>query len=557
MGLACTPPPVDFKLASEAARSWVRDSLDGEQEKASKRWSRAADQEGRNQSNFLANFELGETADHRVDIVAVEEVSGWERNFGCLKGIRVHVQRDDDKKGYLTVFVALSQDAPNGVALYGVNRDGFPSFEIPTRNRAFLTDAELEDYEAMNVDQIREILTSHNSYFRQPVQDVDGQTFDPSLVIRDAAAKYRINPKVILATLQKESTGVTRSERPSDVTMRELTGCGVSTAREQLICAAQRFRIYQDDLVRRGATISNWQVGVIKKTQDGVKVIPATQAVAGQFTYTLYAGAKWGGNQLRVGGVYLFYEAWTKLDWPKSGEQAPSQPLEPSEPTSDCDVKCQEIINRQVTLIDGRTVSVRNLDGHTSVNGLDNPGRDGKPGQTPLIAPITSTPGNRQPAITAAVINQFGVESNSRYVPDPRWVDKNGDPYTYCNTFAGDVMRAMGIPLPTKEEYLKIKGDHATVGAADLYRWLTKDSANSGWIHVDPSRPEDLRRLVNHVNAGKPALAADAGHVAVIRPGQPAITQVGELHIAQAGANNKNDLSLKELSFTPDFYIHD
>ena len=102
------------------------------------------------------------------------------------------------------------------------------SAQQPVYNTPFLTDQQLEDYTSMTVEEIRAFLERHNSYFRQPIQDVDGQTFDPAVVIAQAAVQYRINPQVLLATLQKESTGVTRPTRPSDATMRFLIVVGAS-----------------------------------------------------------------------------------------------------------------------------------------------------------------------------------------------------------------------------------------------------------------------------------------------------------------------------------------
>jgi pSer/pThr/pTyr-binding forkhead associated (FHA) protein len=43
--------------------------------------------------------------------------------------------------------------------------------------------------------------------------------------------------------------------------------------------------------------------------------------VAGQFTYTPYAGVQWRGNQPGVGGVYLFFDAWRRFGF---GEVPPS-----------------------------------------------------------------------------------------------------------------------------------------------------------------------------------------------------------------------------------------
>lgn len=184
----------------------------------------------------------------------------------------------------------------------------------PDYNTAFLTDEQLVNYTSMTTDQIREFQTIHGSYFRQPVQDVDGVTFDSSSVIAQAASQYQINPQVILATLQKEHAGVTGSGRPSDTGMEQLMGCGttaslpvpLNTARGQLWCAAERFRSYHNQLTDTGSTVSGWQVGVPKTTEDGVVVTPATKAVAGQFTYTPNAGVQWGGNDPRWGGCISF-----------------------------------------------------------------------------------------------------------------------------------------------------------------------------------------------------------------------------------------------------------
>ena len=91
-------------------------------------------------------------------------------------------------------------------------------------------------------------------------------------------------------------------------------GCGSPTiARDQLTCAAKLFRGYQDQLTNTGSTVSGWKVGVPKQTSDVVTVTPATKAVAGQFTYTPFAGAQWGGDDSRWGGVYLFYSFWNSF----------------------------------------------------------------------------------------------------------------------------------------------------------------------------------------------------------------------------------------------------
>ncbi|MCA9995482.1 MAG: PD40 domain-containing protein, partial [Anaerolineales bacterium] len=144
------------------------------------------------------------------------------------------------KSGYGFVPIAPSVTVPPSQT--GIDFIGAGAADV--YNTPFLTDVQLEDYDSMNVDQIRQFLASHNSYFRQSIQDYDGVIFDPAEAIASAASLYQINPKVLLATLEKENNGVTRTTRPSNSQMRFLMGCGVlpNTARQQLTCAAERFR---------------------------------------------------------------------------------------------------------------------------------------------------------------------------------------------------------------------------------------------------------------------------------------------------------------------------
>ena len=70
--------------------------------------------------------------------------------------------------------------------------------------------------------------------------------------------------------------------------------------------------------------------------------------------------------------------------------------------------------------------------------------------------------------------------------------------------------------------------------------------------------PSGLRTLVEHVNAGKPALASDANHIAVIRPNQMNPQSWKDLLIAQAGLENtlKEPLGNNTIG-TPQFFIHE
>lgn len=184
---------------------------------------------------------------------------------------------------------------------------------------------------------------------------------------------------------------------------------------------------------------------------------------------------------------------------------------------------------------------------------------------------FTNQPGNRHLLYYLGVINQFRVASayECRYRPYPEngCAANTGSSDTRCNIFAGDVMRAMGAPLPTKGE-LGIgaagseNSDPMTATAVHLNAWLL--AGNGGWARIDTASPADLARLLAHLRDGKPALASRSDHIAVIRPEQFIETltadNIGDLRIAQAGAFNSNNTTLLKGFGSLDgvqIYIHD
>jgi hypothetical protein len=171
------------------------------------------------------------------------------------------------------------------------------------------------------------------------------------------------------------------------------------------------------------------------------------------------------------------------------------------------------------------------------------------------------------------VIDQFDVASAElagRYKAGGA-----GNADTRCNIFAGDVMRAMGVPLPTKGNLGQGQGDPnatytdpMTAQSRLLNDYLnrripwvasaTDKGTLSDWVEIIPDTPAALNRLIAHVNAGKPALVSDAGHIAVVRPDQPALQSRQDLIIAQAGASNFLSGALRgHFTGTPQFFIHD
>ena len=227
---------------------------------------------------------------------------------------------------------------------------------------------------------------------------------------------------------------------------------------------------------------------------------------------------------------------------------------------SACNTSCQNQLNQSVRLLNGQIVLARNMGGTIPVSVLND--AYGKPGQFPFgqtnlgrtmaNTPVTSNTSNRYSDLYLAVINQFGVDTNIRYVA--------GSGITYCNTYAGDVARAMGYPFPTKREYSGLN-DPATIGFPNLYTWFTtnnsdpnKSSSARGWRSIS-----DLQQIITSVNAGKIVVAVINGHIAVVRPGQSGVTSSNNLRTAQAGGTNSVNTTIWErfAGQTPLFFVHD
>lgn len=186
-------------------------------------------------------------------------------------------------------------------------------------------------------------------------------------------------------------------------------------------------------------------------------------------------------------------------------------------------------------------------------------------------APIQNSADSRHLLYYLGAINQFNVEKGypCRYRPYPAngCAAGTGPEESRSAIFAGDVMRSMNAPLPTRGELGQgapgyENSDPMTAGEDSLNAWLL--AGNGGWRRIDPALQSDLDLLLQHVRAGKPALASRGDHIAVIRPDQflesLSAAQIGDLRVAQAGDRISNSISLSKGFGSVEgvqIYIHD
>lgn len=163
-----------------------------------------------------------------------------------------------------------------------------------------LSDADLVDSAAMNLNQLQTFLMQKNSslaYYYAP--DVDGVTKTAAEIILRAATTYLISPKFLLALLQREQSLV-EAKRPTQGQYDWAAGYAVcdSCAKDdpdvlpwkgfakQVEGASRQIRNrYLPDLESKGTTISGIGPGITKDI-DGTPVTFANKATAVLYTYT-------------------------------------------------------------------------------------------------------------------------------------------------------------------------------------------------------------------------------------------------------------------------------
>ena len=172
-----------------------------------------------------------------------------------------------------------------------------------------ISDADFTDYKSMSLSDIEMFLDSHGSFLANYMENGESA----SEIIYNAANKYRINPKVILVTMQKEE-GIITMKSFSEHALRLAMGYhSESSFYKQVYGGTKLLRDGFDFLAAK----YGWKVGMPHITEDNPKyvdnaVTPQNKATASLYLYTPYIGGYYTDSGSYIGGNYIFVKIYTR-----------------------------------------------------------------------------------------------------------------------------------------------------------------------------------------------------------------------------------------------------
>lgn len=188
---------------------------------------------------------------------------------------------------------------------------------IPFDKNNIISHQQLTNYSSMTLKQIQDFLVSQGSILK----DFSFNGKSAAQHIYDACQTHKINPQVVLVTLQKEMGLITsptvsfdhnndlRAKTDAEKWRLSLAmGWDPSNRFDnhnfasQIYSGTKQFRRYYENLRKYG-----WSIGQPHKINDGV-VNPVNVSTAGLYIYTPYIGEK---NGFR--GNYMFWYLWYNI----------------------------------------------------------------------------------------------------------------------------------------------------------------------------------------------------------------------------------------------------
>ncbi len=195
-------------------------------------------------------------------------------------------------------------------------------FSAPVTARAaefnpehIISDSEMRDASTMDLAGIRQFLMSKGGLDAEfDIDPIDGMLKNGSQLIHSAAERYQVNPRYILALLQKESS-IVETGRPTDRQRDWAAGYALCDGCARSAPLAKKYKGlgrqidagagWMDWYLRNAASLGKLQAGQ-QFTADGAKLTPTNLVTAALYSYTPHAHGNrllWSILQRWFGGV--------------------------------------------------------------------------------------------------------------------------------------------------------------------------------------------------------------------------------------------------------------
>lgn len=223
-------------------------------------------------------------------------------------------------KNAFILLMCLALFAPSSTVSAQTDSRGFVLADGFNPNTV-LTDDDLFDVSSMSQERLVAFLRSKGGLASVQVTDIDGTVRSAPEIIWRMAQMYQVNPKYLVALLQKEQSLV-EDPSPSPSRLDWATGYGVCDAcakddpaisdfkgfANQIYYAARQMREkYYLTILSTGTTISGVGPG-ISTVIDGISVTPSNAATAALYTYTPHIH----GNM----NLWTIWRRWFSKNYP-------------------------------------------------------------------------------------------------------------------------------------------------------------------------------------------------------------------------------------------------
>lgn len=186
---------------------------------------------------------------------------------------------------------------------------------------AILDDRDIFELGTMDLAAVRLFMNQHGVLARMSIADIDGVQKSPADILWRVATSYKVNPKYLLALLQKEQSLV-EDTSPTQRQLDWAMGFGVCDscskddpriqaykgfANQVEYAAKQHRERYLFQILGSGKTISGYAPGRITNV-DGINIKPANNATAMLYSYTPHIH----GNL----NLWRIWRRWFSLSFP-------------------------------------------------------------------------------------------------------------------------------------------------------------------------------------------------------------------------------------------------